>query len=225
MKTYQLLILSLSIVVAGCGGEPKAKYEEVEATFNKSIQADLKDTSLVKYLKDGEVKIKDVDVDRSHDLLHFYSFTLEGKLNEQFESLSLGDKYAILEELNDLESFDTEECGQGSNCEAGTYILTSGTNTYEIDTSLFTVMKNGVEISAPESSTTTTTVDDSNDGSVNKQEVYSFMKAAYDELTNYGDNYVPEVHDPQVADMAAAQFGISAAEAGQIYIDGEMGNL
>lgn len=55
------------------------------------------------------------------------------------------------------------------------------------------------------------------------EEIYNYMKTQYDQVTNYGENYVPEVHDPQVANMAASRFGISASEAGQIYIDIEMG--
>jgi hypothetical protein len=29
------------------------------------------------------------------------------------------------------------------------------------------------------------------------------MKEQYDILTNYGENYVPEIHDPKVAELAA----------------------
>jgi hypothetical protein len=56
----------------------------------------------------------------------------------------------------------------------------------------------------------------------NKEVIYKYMKAQYEQLTNYGENYVPEIHDPQVAELAAKQFGISASVAGQIYIDMEM---
>lgn len=34
---------------------------------------------------------------------------------------------------------------------------------------------------------------------VSEQDVYNFMKFLYDQLTNYEENYVREVHDSQVA--------------------------
>jgi hypothetical protein len=55
-----------------------------------------------------------------------------------------------------------------------------------------------------------------------RQEIYSFMKEKYDELTNYGENYVPEIHDQQVAELASKKFGITVEEAKQIYTDMEM---
>ncbi len=35
--------------------------------------------------------------------------------------------------------------------------------------------------------------------------------------SNYEENYIPEVHDSQVAEIAAEHFGITAKEAGYIY--------
>lgn len=57
---------------------------------------------------------------------------------------------------------------------------------------------------------------------VNKDEVYTYMKAQYDEITNMGDNYDPDVHDPMVAELASKKFGITSDEAGKIYEDKEM---
>lgn len=55
-----------------------------------------------------------------------------------------------------------------------------------------------------------------------EKEVYQYMKDAYNQITNFGDNYVPEIHDPQVAELASKQFGISTSEAGSIYVKMEM---
>jgi site-specific DNA-cytosine methylase len=52
--------------------------------------------------------------------------------------------------------------------------------------------------------------------------IYEYMKVAYDELTNYGDTYDPEVHDHMVAQMAAERFGITVEQASSIYIEYEM---
>ncbi|MCS6595965.1 hypothetical protein [Bacillus cereus] len=43
------------------------------------------------------------------------------------------------------------------------------------------------------------------------------MKQQYNRLTNNDENYIPEIHDPQVAEIAAKRFGITAKEAGYIY--------
>jgi len=48
------------------------------------------------------------------------------------------------------------------------------------------------------------------------------MKMAYDEITNYGDDYIPEVHDPLVAKLASERFGISESLAENVYVRREI---
>jgi hypothetical protein len=40
-----------------------------------------------------------------------------------------------------------------------------------------------------------------------------YLKAAYDELTDKGENYIPEMHDHMVDEMAAQRFGITESQA------------
>ncbi|MFJ7951513.1 hypothetical protein ACIQZG_08295 [Lysinibacillus sp. NPDC096418] len=54
---------------------------------------------------------------------------------------------------------------------------------------------------------------------INKQEVYDFMESEFFRITNYGDTYIPEVHDPLIAELAATKFGITADEANAIYTE------
>lgn len=56
-----------------------------------------------------------------------------------------------------------------------------------------------------------------------ERKIYQAMKGAFNDLTNFGDNYIPEVHDNLIAEAASELFGISIAEANRIYIAGEMG--
>lgn len=56
-----------------------------------------------------------------------------------------------------------------------------------------------------------------------ERKIYITMKNAFDKITNYGENYVPEVHDDIVAKAASDTFGITVGEANRIYINGEMG--
>ena len=54
---------------------------------------------------------------------------------------------------------------------------------------------------------------------VNKQEVYDFMEKKFNSITNYGETYIPEIHDSMVAEIAAEHFGITQEEADAMYID------
>lgn len=53
-------------------------------------------------------------------------------------------------------------------------------------------------------------------------DIYKFMVDSYNQITNYGENYVPEYHDAIVSKMASEKFGISNSEADRIYIEKEM---
>lgn len=55
-----------------------------------------------------------------------------------------------------------------------------------------------------------------------EDDIYNFMVKAYNDLTNYGADYIPEIHDPQVSRMASEEFDITLAEADQIFIKKEM---
>lgn len=51
-----------------------------------------------------------------------------------------------------------------------------------------------------------------------ERRIYKYMVNAYDQITNYGENYVPEIHDQQVAELASKYFGITLSEADDIYV-------
>lgn len=56
----------------------------------------------------------------------------------------------------------------------------------------------------------------------NEEEIYYYMKAKFDLLTNDGESYDPEIHDSIVSNAASLQFGITPSEATSIYIRYEM---
>lgn len=64
-----------------------------------------------------------------------------------------------------------------------------------------------------------------NKSEIDKAQVYAFMKATYKRVTNSGESYTPEIHDPLVAYYASIKYDISEDEAGKIYIEGEMGKF
>lgn|GEM_PF-6366278 len=57
------------------------------------------------------------------------------------------------------------------------------------------------------------------DKEIEEKKIYDFMEDTFNQLTNYGDTYVPEIHDPQVAELAAREFGITAEKANAIYTE------
>ncbi|MBP1995207.1 hypothetical protein [Paenibacillus eucommiae] len=49
--------------------------------------------------------------------------------------------------------------------------------------------------------------------------IYKYMMDEFDQITNYGDNYDPEIHDLQVLKRASEHFNISISEADKIYLE------
>jgi hypothetical protein len=50
-------------------------------------------------------------------------------------------------------------------------------------------------------------------GANDEQAVYNYMINAYQVITNNGEDYDPELHDPIVANLASMQFGITEEHA------------
>ncbi|MEM5609217.1 hypothetical protein AAHH76_29745 [Bacillus toyonensis] len=88
-----------------------------------------------------------------------------------------------------------------------------------------TDLENDTPTSSDSSTTTSATVKPSTSNSnrqyasngISYTVIFDFMKQQYNILTNNDENYIPEVHDPKVAEIVAKHFGITAKEAGYIY--------
>lgn len=52
-----------------------------------------------------------------------------------------------------------------------------------------------------------------------EDEIYIFIEREFDRITNYGADYIPEIHDQQVLRIASRKFGISESEADRIYLE------
>lgn len=50
--------------------------------------------------------------------------------------------------------------------------------------------------------------------------LYDYVQEQFNILTNYGDNYVPEIHDPIVMEKAAHTFNITLQQAEKLYYEG-----
>ncbi|MFS0644536.1 hypothetical protein [Siminovitchia sp. 179-K 8D1 HS] len=61
-------------------------------------------------------------------------------------------------------------------------------------------------------------------GHPSKVDIFTFMVNKYNGLTNYGTNYIPVIHDPEIARLASDKFGIVATDADRTFIKKEMKN-
>ncbi|GAA3315572.1 hypothetical protein [Ectobacillus funiculus] len=76
----------------------------------------------------------------------------------------------------------------------------------------------------PSTSTQTNTVSSSNISNdldapltPKEEEIYEYTQNQFDILTNNGENYVPEIQDPQVIKLASQHFRISEDKIDEIY--------
>ncbi|WP_342048760.1 hypothetical protein [Bacillus sp. OTU530] len=51
-----------------------------------------------------------------------------------------------------------------------------------------------------------------------EEEIYEYIQNQFDILTNNGENYVPEIQDPQVIKLASKHFRMSEDKIDEIYI-------
>lgn len=212
---YLWLAVLVGMFLGGCSPDMEKLKKDVDGYWN--------DTELSSYIDKVEYVAGEKDGS-------YYPITIHAELNERFASLSQTKQYNTLRNTIQylMEESILPECGN-ADCDYENIIATSKGNTYAMpfgssmyDFTDLPMLINGDEwvtsdsLESNESTETTTS-------SPSEDEIYEYMKQAYDELTNYGDSYVPEIHDPQVAEMASEKFGISPQQAGDIYIKKEMG--
>ena len=119
----------------------------------------------------------------------------------------------------DLDRSGRIYCGK-SDCQIRDILIKTDVDQYRFLKENYTLVKNG---------TTITTWDDieeqvsSSEESltpvISETEIYNYMENEFNKITNYGESYNPETHDPIISKMAADKFGVSESEANQIYID------
>lgn len=150
----------------------------------------------------------------------FIDFDLKASTNSNFANLSEEEKNNVLLTVKDLISDRLNvsfifHCSEDTICSFRNIEFSDETDTYSLEgiNSLDSSFNhNGEKVNFPEK-------DSENGTEINREAIYQFMKQKYDEITNYGENYIPETHDPMVAKMASEQFGISESEAGNIFIE------
>lgn len=228
MKWVGFLIISAFFVLTGCS-EPKASKSEVEERVKDVVNDNFKEDGISEYIA-GDIQLSLEDLTKA-EYNNYYYYDVKAEVNDSFDSSSDENVYKAMMDLSSNFQEADFDCGENSECTIDTISLVNGGDTYEVETQFNAsqyISINGddfkpeEEVEEAESSPVEET-NTSEESAIEEQiEIYNFMKSAFDELTNFGETYIPEVHDPQIAELAASKFGITAEEANQIYIDFEM---
>ncbi|MCU1808241.1 hypothetical protein NVV31_22995 [Cytobacillus firmus] len=220
----KLVFLTTIFLLVGC--TPSAE----------TVQEDLSPVVLESGLEDKVNKIENIEYEiaEEKDEDGYYLVDVIVTVSKDFDKYNLEEKFNILSDVSgNIESEGIlPDCG-GPDCDFGDFIVKSD-SIHTIPFPVYDVKVLGYEVdgksySIEELHRQFTPEDYAHEeivgNGVQKISVYEFMKNAYDEITDYGANYVPEIHDPQVAELAAEYFGVTPDEASDIYIQFETGQL
>ncbi|WP_240522855.1 hypothetical protein [Bacillus cereus] len=228
-------LMTLIGLLSGCGPDLKAAENYPKEILDK--------TDLAKYIKD----VKYVEGSKLEDnALYKYEIDIQANVTNNFYNLSKREQYllmqgAIIDLVGKADRFvycGDQDCRYGemrlkntdSAFSMGMERYSTSDLNYEMKINDFVAysridLKNDTPSSSECSTTTSATgkpyTANSNgqyaSNGISYTVIFDFMKQQYAVLTNNDENYIPEVHDPQVAEIAAKRFGITAEEAGYIY--------
>ncbi|MGH0593617.1 hypothetical protein ACQVPY_15160 [Bacillus pretiosus] len=235
MKKIYLAFFLLTLIGVMSGFSPDLKAAE---HYSKEI---LDKTDLAKYIQD----VKYVEGNKLEDnTLYKYEIDIQANVTDDFYDLSKREQYLLMQgAIIDLVGkgdrfvyYRDQDCRYGemklkntdSNFSMVMEKYYASDLNYKMKLNNFvaytrTDLENDRPTSPDSSTTTNKTVEPSNSNGqyasngISYKVIFDFMKQQYNTLTNNDENYIPEVHDPQVAEIAAKHFGITAEEAGYIY--------
>ena len=250
-KIVSVLLLFLSFVISGCNTSEDEIEKEVSPTEkNEEIEVKQNQEIIEVPISNEPINVTlDLEVVNNEEKIEFKGKTNLPNDTEVMISLSntTGYKAQDNQSVSNNGSFSSGPFSkQGKGLDNGTYTVEVSTPTENVQPE--NVQKligdNGVNLTGSliesdevwgnrlkysetfkiENSTSTNqTSTQSGNVTASDAEIYTYMKSQYDRLTDFGENYDPDVHDDMVAQMAAKKFGISSTEAGNIYIKQEMG--
>ncbi|MBJ7894353.1 hypothetical protein [Bacillus atrophaeus] len=218
MKKIFIIIPILIFVLSGCGVDTK----EAE-TFLKELS---KNKTVSQYLSEAPT------LDYTNPIKKYYDFKINLSMNKKFMQLSNKEKYKILYKVYELiedKGFSYEiSCGDKYTCSVDEVHAKYKNDDYTIDfkhvDSLYQLEKNDEVIFDLEDEKEKRKENSSEEEarSANDQTIYNYMENEFNRITNYGENYTPEIHDSMVAELASEKFGITVDEANEIYVSMSM---
>lgn len=205
------------VVLLLVGWFDKSELEYISEVFEQKFINEYTDEpikyALVKENKDG------------FDRYNHYHFQGEG--NETFSELSTKQKEKVLTIMtNFLEAKYGENrltgCGFTYTCYFDGVSLSVGNNIYSLEYDLISddpvFYVNGSEYEDSSKLVQSKT----SSSRASKREIHKYMALQFDIITNGGEYYIPEIHDPEVGRMASSRFGITESEALDIYVELEL---
>ncbi|MCU5331803.1 hypothetical protein [Bacillus wiedmannii] len=228
-KFMGILLAAICLIFTGCSAN--MKYVEHET------KEKLEDSPLGPYIEKVDYKADKKEDDTT-------PVNIQIHVDERFSDLSTMEKYEVLNNTFEkiMGSFNSVSCGENNSCRYQKLKVFYDDDIYVMDifddiliindfekytkSDYKSDMNTEREKKEREYANKDNTLNSNNTSQNNGQYanngisytvIFDFMKQQYNILTNNDENYIPEVHDPQVAEIAAKRFGITAKEAGYIY--------
>lgn len=212
MKVFNV-ILFLVLILSGCS-EQKPNLdligEQTTPTLEKTVLGPyIEDIRYSLYENEGQQNIE-----------------INVTLSEEFEELTYREKYEKFDTamIYILEEEVLPDCDEKLDCSFGSInakVKESSYNAYfpSSHLALFTPSMNfnGEDISKDNIELWDDKDMEKEINGTTYRDIYYYMNKLYSDLTKNGENYVPEIHDPQVDEYASERFNISIEQAGEIY--------
>ncbi|MCA1213481.1 MULTISPECIES: hypothetical protein [Bacillus] len=218
MKKIFIIIPILIFVLSGCGVDTKEAEKFLkELSKNKTVS---------QYLSEAPT------LDYTNPIKKYYDFKINLSMNKKFTQLSNKEKYKILykvyELIEDKGFSKVISCGDKYTCSVDEVHAKYKNDDYTIDfkhgDSLYQLEKNDEVIFDLEDEKEKRNENSSEEEaqSADDQTIYNYMENEFNRITNYGENYTPEIHDSMVTELASEKFGITVDEANEIYVSMSM---
>lgn len=208
IKKNALFGLLLLFILFGCSPD----LEELD----KDTTSFLQDTSLNTYIEKVSYEIGEKNDGE-------YPVTIKVEAKEELSKLSEEELFYTLS--NTVEYLHKQrlylDCGN-AECDYEKLEVNSGNDKYSMEFVFYNIQENLTLIINDNKEIVWDDIKKKDSLTTLELNVYIWMKDKYNEITNFGENYVPEIHDPQVAKLASEKFNISVEKAGEIYEKIEM---
>lgn len=219
-----IVLATTCLILTGCFADMKVVEEDAAGK--------LQDSKLSPYIEEASYKAGGQKEDLTPVNINLI-------VDEGFSNLETMEKYEVIQDaITKLDGLSIE-CGNDNRCVYDTLHVTYNDDKYKMSVYDKELVINDNEkytrsdynfdmnkVNKKEDTVNATTNYNSAPSPPNGQYasngisytvIFDFMKQQYNRVTNNDENYIPEVHDPQVAEIAAKRFGITAEEAGYIY--------
>lgn len=222
---FLALVFFVAVILSGCETHPPPVDMKV---LKANVETYLEGTELSPYIDDYSLTIKEFENSNSKDI------TIYASVNDEFVKLTDSDKFKIFNEtgkhIDSVKDKDGKFCGKNVYCHFYEIKAINGENIYTGRWGFSDYVSDEMAINGriltdfdfEERTEPIFTPSKTSSNKSSERAIYEFMKSAFDIETNYGEYYIPEVHDPLVGRMAAEKFGISPNEALDIYTKFEM---